>query len=169
VGRTSCLVFSVLLLICGARYVCAQDQPEVRVEKGAYIVKGKWNPTDSKTGGDFAHLPVVEIHCFKAQSYCMQAIASVQGGKPGLAVQYYRVTHWDKMSILAVNYDFSCTNNALKIDMKENLILAVDSPRKKGKATSEGCSQLGHAITYKLIGEGEEKPELPSPFPSSAQ
>ena len=148
----------------GTPFACAQDQPDVRLEKGTFIARGKWNPTDTKPREDFAHLPVVEVHCFKEQNFCMQAIASVQNGAPSLAVQYYKVIHWDKNNIVAENYDFSCTTNQLKVDLKENLVLAVDSPKKKGtavkmkgKASTDPCDQLEHVITYKLIGEDSDK------------
>ena len=161
-GRKICFVFSVVLLVLGTLRARAQDQPDVRLEKGTFIARGKWNPTDTKPREDFAHLPVVEVHCFKEQDFCMQAIASVQNGAPSLAVQYYKVIHWDKNNIVAENYDFSCTTNQLKVDLKENLVLAVDSPKKKGtsakgKTSTNPCDQLEHVITYKLIGEDSDK------------
>jgi hypothetical protein len=161
-GRKICIVFSFVLLVMGTPFARAQDQPDVRLEKGTFIARGKWNPTDTKPREDFAHLPIVEVHCFKEQSYCMQAIASVRNGAPSLAVQYYKVIHWDKNNIVAENYDFSCTTNQLKVDIKESMVLAVDSPKKKGtavkgKASTSPCDQLEHAITYKLIGEDSDK------------
>jgi hypothetical protein len=163
-GRKICFVLSVVLLLLGTLCARAQDQPDIRVEKGTFIARGKWNPTDTKPREDFAHLPVVEIHCFKEQSFCMQAIASVRNGAPGLAVQYYKAIRWDKSDIVAENYDFSCTTNQLKVDLKETMVLAVDSPKKKGtaarqkgKASADPCDQLEHAITYKLIGEDSDK------------
>lgn len=175
-GRKTCLVFSVFLLVLGTLCARAQDQPDVRLEKGTFIARGKWNPTDTKPREDFAHLPVVEVHCFKEQSYCMQAIASVQNGAPSLAVQYYKVIRWDKNDIVAENYDFSCTTNQLKVDLKETMVLAVDSPKKKGKAAKEKgnaatdpCDQLEHVITYKLIGEDSDKAPQQAGTPTPAQ
>jgi hypothetical protein len=166
-GRRICFVFSIILMVLGTRFARAQDQPDVRLEKGTFIARGKWNPTDTKPREDFAHLPVVEVHCFKEQNYCMQAIASVRNGAPSLAVQYYKVIRWDKKDIVAENYDFSCTTNQLKVDLKESMVLAVDSPKKKaakekGKASTDPCDQLEHVITYKLIGEDSDRSQQAS-------
>jgi hypothetical protein len=152
VGRQSCLVFSGIFLLLGTACAHAQQQPDVRNEKGAFIARGKWNPTENKASDGLDHLPLVEIHCFKAQNYCMQATASVHGDEPGLAVQYYQVTHWDRNGILADNEDFSCTTNEIKINFKDNSVLAVDSPKKTGN-TMDACKDLAHAISYTLIGE----------------
>jgi hypothetical protein len=170
-GRKNCFVFSVALLVMGTQFARAQDQPDVRLEKNTFIARGKWNPTDTKPREEFAHLPVVEVHCFKEQNYCMQAIASVRNGAPSLAVQYYKVVHWDKKDIVAENYDFSCTTNRLRIDLKESIVLAVDTPKRKaakGKAATDPCDQLEHVITYKLIGEDSDKApqQAAAPVPS---
>jgi hypothetical protein len=171
-GRNVCFVLNVVLLVMGMRIARAQDQPDVRLEKNTFIARGKWNPTDTKPREDFAHLPVVEVHCFKEQNYCMQAIASVRNGAPSLAVQYYKVVHWDKKDIVAENYDFSCTTNRLKVDLKESIVLAVDSPKKnaaKGRVATDPCDQLEHAITYKLIGEDSDKGAQQAAAPTPAQ
>ncbi len=151
--RRRSLVFSLLFLSLGTACAMAQTQPDVRTEKDTFIARGKWNPTETKAGVARARLPLVEIHCFKNQSFCMQATASVHDNEPGLAVQYYQVVRWDKGGIVAENEDFSCTTNQIKINFKDNSVLAVDSPRKTGKVL-DACKDLAHAISYTLIGEG---------------
>ncbi len=130
----------------------------MRIENGKVFVRGKWSPTDTKTKEELAHLPLVELHCFKSEMYCMQAIASANDGEPGLAVQYYKVNHWDKNTIIAENQDFSCTTNQIRIILKENIVLAVDAPKKNVKPVVDACKDLAHAIKYKLIGESPEPP-----------
>ena len=161
-GRRSVLLFSVAFLLLGRPMARAQApqpvEPDMRIENGKVFVRGKWSPTDTKTKEELAHLPLVELHCFKSEMYCMQAIASANDGEPGLAVQYYKVNHWDKNTIIAENQDFSCTTNQIRIILKENIVLAVDAPKKNVKPVVDACKDLAHAIKYKLIGESPEPP-----------
>ena len=162
----NCRVFSGFFVLMGVMSAYAQEQPDVRNEEGTYIARGKWNPTEHKGSVEVAGLPLVEIHCFKTQKYCMQATASVHGAEPGLADQYYLVTRWDKTGIADQNEDFSCTTNEIKIDFKENSVQAVDSPRKAGGSVLEACKAMAHAITYNLVGEGHGLPEQGSGTPN---
>jgi len=162
-------VSGLALLLLVAPCAHAQSQATLRIEKDAVTARGRWNKTETKDGEERPqHLPLVEIHCYKVTSFCMQATATVHGGEPGLAMQIYQVTHWDKNSIVAENQDFSCTTNQLKIDFKESSVMAVDSPKKSGKAVAEVCKAIAHSISYQLIGEFPEVSERESQAPSPA-
>jgi len=146
------------LLVLAAPCAHAQmQQATLRLEKDAVTARGRWNRTETRDGEERPqHLPLVEIHCYKVTSFCMQATATVHGGEPGLAMVIYQVVHWDKTGILAENQDFSCTTNQLKIDFKANSVMAMDSPRKKGKTVVEACKAIAHTIGYELIDESAE-------------
>ncbi len=159
-SRKICFLFSIALLVLAAPWARAQLQASFRLEKDAVMARGKWNPSDAKGDEVRPHMPLVEIHCFKIDNFCMQATASVHGVEPSLAVVYYQVIHWDKKGILAENEDFSCTSNQLTIDFKDSTVTATDLPRKKGKkATEAACKTLPQSISYNLIGEFAEVSE----------
>jgi hypothetical protein len=159
-------VFSVAVLLLGTPWASAQLQASLRLEKDAVMARGKWSPSDAKADEVRPHLPLVEIHCFKIDNFCMQATARVRGNEPSLAVVYYQVIHWDKKGILAENEDFSCTTNQLTIDFKDSTVTATDLPRKKGKKVAEAaCKTLPQFISYNLIGEFAEVSEKQADSP----
>jgi hypothetical protein len=150
-------LLGAVLLWPALSFLHGQTQATLVIEKGSVMARGRWSPAGSTPGEAPAGLRLVEIHCIKVGMYCIAATASVQGGEPHLAVEYYEVTRWDKKGIEAENDGFSCTNNVIKFEFRDSSVTATDSPKTtKTKSARDACQTLAHAIRYELIGESHE-------------
>jgi len=157
VVRRSCIfVVTWVVVLLGTACAQAQLQASLRLEKDSLVARGRWNPADSRPDEERPLLPLVEIHCFREQRFCISASASVQAGEPHLAVEYFQILHWTKTGLQAQNDDFSCTINELKIEFQDSKVTATDSPKKPGKNWSEACKTLEHTLSYTLVGERHE-------------
>jgi hypothetical protein len=146
------MTIGFVLLALFVPSMCAQEQgANVRIEPHSVVARGKWKATTGKAGDELAFRHIVEIHCFESEGLCMEATASVVGKEPDLAVEYYKVLHWDENGLVAQNDDAICMTNQLLINFQEKSVLAVDAPKRGAQGPQAACKTLGHSQTYKLV------------------
>ncbi len=138
------------MLLLAASVSAQEALPFFEASPETVVTSGKWIAT-SGSGDAPAFKHVVEIHCFRERSICMEATANVVGGNPDLHIQYYKVLRWDENGVVAESSEPICSTNQLIFNFREKSVLAIDAPKKEAKGLKGACKVSAHTRTFRLV------------------